>query len=146
MIMKIVGGSGRGRLPDELRAGLAEYEGYLVLAEGLRGSILYRNYRAPGQYSSFKIEAVRGAVAVTPRRLVVSINGHKHVDVPHDHPLRGAVDASVDDKGRLAIGYDPSKFDPRRTGEVTIRFHTEAADRILSALRWPGLGQPHHTV
>jgi hypothetical protein len=122
---------------------LAGSEGFLVLAEGLRGSILYRNYRAPGQYSSYKIEAVRGAVAVTPRRLVVAINGHKHVDVPHDHALRGAVRVGVDDKGRLAIGYDPTAFDPRRSGEVTIRLRTDAADRVLTALRWPGLGSPH---
>jgi hypothetical protein len=60
---------GSGRLPEELRATL-NAEGLVLLDEELTGSITYRNYRAPGQYSSWKKEPTSGAIAVTPNRLV----------------------------------------------------------------------------
>ncbi|HEV8555639.1 MAG TPA: hypothetical protein VGR06_04480 [Actinophytocola sp.] len=73
--------------PEELRAALTA-EGVLELAQAVRGSITYRNYRAPGESSNWAREWMTGTVALTGRRLVVWAGGAKRVDVPYDHPLR----------------------------------------------------------
>ena len=43
---------GTGCLPDELR-GEVMAEGVLLLEEGLRGSVTYRHYRAPGRRANW---------------------------------------------------------------------------------------------
>ena len=63
--------TGSGRLPDDLRAALAA-EGVVFLEEGLPGSVTYRNYRAPGQYSSWRKVPFTGAIAITGQRMVVA--------------------------------------------------------------------------
>ena len=47
---------GRGQFKPELRAAL-ESEGLVVLAEGLKGSIRYDNFKAPGKRFNGKVTA-----------------------------------------------------------------------------------------
>jgi hypothetical protein len=58
-----------GKLPDPLRAEL-EAEGIVLLEEDLRGTITYRNYRAPGRRYGLRKARIAGAIAVTRQRVV----------------------------------------------------------------------------
>jgi uncharacterized protein DUF1707 len=115
-------------LPEPLRAVLRA-EGVLVLAERLRGSITYRDYRAPGEYSSWAKEPVSGTVALTGRRLQVWTGDAKRVDVPFDHPMRAAVSLSVENSNRLRIALTPHE-DANWTGRMELRFTTPHATAI----------------
>jgi hypothetical protein len=126
---------GSGRLPDDLRAALTA-EGPLFLEEGLPGSITYRNYRAPGQRASLRKDATSGAIAVTPRRLVVWAGRGKNIDVPLDHPLRTAVQVTVAEPDRICFAYDASRFSTERSGTVEVRLRTRQAAQVASLL-WP---------
>jgi hypothetical protein len=127
---------GSGRLPEDLRAALIA-EGLVVLEEELTGSITYRNYRAPGQRSSWKKEATSGAIAVTANRLVVWTGRSKHIDVPLDHPLRAAIEVSLDPPDRVCLGYDAAAFGPSRSGQVEVRLRTPQAAHIVDVLTAP---------
>jgi hypothetical protein len=115
-------------LPEELRAALTA-EGVLALAEDIRGSITYRNYRAPGENSNWAREWLTGTVALTGRRLVVWAGGAKRVDVPYDHPLRGSVEMTVDKPNRLCIATTPHAG-ANWSGSIELRFTTPLAGTI----------------
>lgn len=125
---------GSGQLPDDLRTSLG-VEGFLLLEEGLSGSVTYRNYRAPGQYSSWRKVAFTGAVAITTHRLVVTASrGAKHIDVPLRDPRRTAVSVSNDRPDRVLFAIDPAAFDPRRSGTVEVRVRTPRAPEVVALL------------
>jgi hypothetical protein len=117
-----------GRLPDELRTRLAA-EGVLVLAENLRGSITYRDYRAPDEYSNWAKEPASGTVAMSGRRLMVWAGGAKRVDVPFDHPMRATVEVSTDRPDRLCIVLRPHAR-ANWSGRIELRFRTTMASTI----------------
>jgi hypothetical protein len=122
--------SRHGRIDEPLRSELAS-EGIYLLEERLWGTVTYRDYRAPGRYSSFRKELVRGAVVITSRRFLVWTGRAKHVNVPLRPPLPVAV--ALDGPERVVVGYDAGRFRPERSGRVEIRLRTPSAGRIVSA-------------
>ncbi|MDT3440290.1 MULTISPECIES: hypothetical protein [unclassified Pseudofrankia] len=128
---------GAGQLPADLRATL-EAEGLVLLEEGLTGSITYRNYRAPGQRSSWRKEAVSGAIAVSAGRLVVWAGRGKHIDVPLASPFLTAIDIGVEPPDRVRFAYDAGKFNPTRSGTVEVRLRTPRATHVAELLTPPG--------
>ena len=125
---------GSGRISDDLRAALAA-EGPLFMAEELTGSITYRNYRAPGQYSGLRKQATSGAIAVTPQRLVVWAGRGKNIDVPLDDPLRAAINVTLDKPDRICFAYDAGRFSSDRSGTVEVRLRTVQAPQVADLLR-----------
>jgi hypothetical protein len=124
---------GSGRLPAELGSDLA-MESLLLLDEGLSGSITFRHYRAPRSRSSWRKEPISGAIAVSSRRLVVWAGRSKHIDVPLTHPLRTAIEVTVDRPGRVCFGYDAAAFNTSRSGRVELRLRTAHAARVAELL------------
>jgi hypothetical protein len=116
---------GSGRLPAQLGADLA-LESLLLLDEGLSGSITFRHYRAPRSRSPWRKEPVSGAIAVSSRR--------KHIDVPLTHPLRTAIEVTVDRPGQVCFGYDAAAFNDSRSGRVELRLRTAHAARVAELL------------
>lgn len=125
--------TGPGHLPAEVRDQLTA-EGLRVLAEDLVGSMIYRRYRAPGQRIYRRTVGIRGAVAVSQRRLLVWAAGAKRVDMPFVHPLWHAVEVSVDHRDRLRITTDVGAFDHDRSGRIAWRLHTREATTIAGML------------
>ncbi len=125
---------GSGRVPDDVRAA-ATAEGLVFLAEGLPGSITYRDYRAPGQRTSLRKEATTGAILVTSQRLVVWAGRGKNIDVSFDHPLRAAIDVSVDRPDRICFAYDAGTFSAERSGKIEVRLRTAQAPQIAEILK-----------
>jgi hypothetical protein len=124
---------GSGQLPGELRSAVVAEEP-LVLEEGLAGSVTYRNFRAPGQYANWRKEAVSGAIAVTGQRLVVWAGRFKHIDVPHDHPLRAGIQVAAERADRICFAYDAGAGNPSRSGRVEVRLRTTQATHVAELL------------
>ena len=124
---------GAGEFPAELRASL-DAEGIMALDQGLPGSITYRNYRAPRQYSSYRKEAMNGAIAVTGQRLVVWAARSKQIDVPLVHPSRALIDVQQVAADRIGFSYDAAKFSDQRSGTVEIRLRTPNVAHLCELL------------
>lgn len=122
---------GPGRIAEPLRGQLAA-EGLLAIDEELPGSVTYRHYRAPGEYSSWKREPTNAAIAVTRIRVVAWTGRVKHVDVPHNHPKRSAVTITSDRTDRLSVIYDAGAFRSDRSGLVEIRIRTRRAAEFVA--------------
>ncbi len=130
---------GNGRLKPELRAEL-ESEGLVMLEEGLVGSIRYDHFRAPGKRFNGKVTGVRVAVGISRERLVVySHSGRVElVDSPFSSPRLGALEPSVDTKGRLSLRIDYARMPEAAAngveGIVTIRARTPNAAHLAADL------------
>jgi hypothetical protein len=123
-----------GVFSDELRSELAA-ESPLVLAERLGGTVVFRQYRAPGRYSSYKYEKfVRGlALAVTDRRVVVLAGWQFRLHLPRT--ALAQVEITVPEPEVLCIDVlDASLVDPRTSGRVTVTVRTPDAPRIAAAV------------
>jgi hypothetical protein len=124
---------GSGELPADLRAALAAEE-HLVLEEGLPGSVTYRNFRAAGQFAAWRKNAVSGAIAVTDQRLVVWAGRFKHIDLPHDHPVRAGIKVAAERADRICFGYDAGATNTSISGQVEVRLRTRQAADIAGLL------------
>lgn len=122
---------GSGQLPAELRSAVVAEEP-LVLEEGLFGSVTYRHFPSPGE--NWRKDAVSGAVAVTGRRLVVWADQFKHIDVPHDDPLRAGIVVAAERPGRICFAYDVVTANRSRPGRVEVRLRTAQAAHVAELL------------
>jgi hypothetical protein len=121
---------GSGKVPVQLRAELAA-EGLVLLEEGLRGSITYRDYRAPDRTASLSKVAFNGAIALTATRLVVWGSGARQVDTPLEGPLRSALTVTLEPPETLCFAVEAAAFDARKSGTVEVRLRSSAAPTIL---------------
>lgn len=111
---------GRGGLSEAVRAEL-ESEGIIHREDGLRGSVSYRHYRAPGMRSNWSKEAIRASFVVTRRRVGVYVRGRPFVNVAFDDPRFSRLDLRVDGASLTIDLDDASVFNDRASGQITTR-------------------------
>src|SRR5262245_22472816 len=119
-------------MPANLRSSL-EAEGITFLAEGLTGSITYRNYRAPGKYYGIAKQGTAGAIGFSGQRLVVWVSRGGSVDIPLAM-ASSALQASSDRPDRVSFTYDAGRFRPETSGQVEIRLKTPQAAQIMNLI------------
>jgi hypothetical protein len=124
----------RRRIPEAVCAAL-EAEGIILIAEDLRGSITFRNYRAPGRYSSWRRQALGGAIALSQRRVVAYSGTTRLLDLPYDQPTIKAIDVQLEKPNRLLIVFEASAFHADRSGTIELRFGTPQAAQIVELLQ-----------
>ncbi|HHQ48942.1 MAG TPA: hypothetical protein ENK19_08695 [Acidobacteria bacterium] len=125
--------TGFGKIPPVVRETL-EDEGFVFLDEGVRITVHYRSYRAPGKRAWHKLRRVRGAIALTEQRLIAFAYFRKVLNVRLDDPRLARLGLGLAGPGVLEITVDPSVFHPDRSGEVVYRFQTVHAEEILAVL------------
>ncbi len=109
-----------GRLSERLKAQL-ETEGLLLLAEGVGVSVSYRRFKAPGKFFLYKRAYGVGSLALTSHRIIAQTYGRTIIDTPYDDPKFKAIAFALERK-RLSASFDPSVFNPRQSGDVSIHF------------------------
>ncbi len=127
---------GSGEFPPGLHAEL-EAEGLVASEEALLGSIRYDRYRAPGKRFNRKVTGERFAIALTEVRVVVySRSGRVElVDSPFTAGRLQAIEASVDEKGRLSLRIDYDRIGEAGVeGLVTLRMRTPNAAPLAREL------------
>ncbi len=128
---------GNGKLDPAVRAAL-ESEGLVLVEEGLRGSVRYRRFRAPGRRHHGKVTGERLALAISEERFVVYCRSGSTelVDTPFSDPRLGILDVSLqgDDVVAIRIDYDRAGI-PEVRGEVTILARTPNAAMVVEQLR-----------
>ncbi|MDQ3914811.1 MAG: hypothetical protein M3323_05685 [Actinomycetota bacterium] len=128
---------GNGKLDPVVRAAL-ESEGLVLVEEGLRGSIRYRRFRAPGRRHHGKVTGERLALAISEDRFVVYCRSGSTelVDTPFSDPRVSLLDVSLqgDDAISIRIDYDRAGI-PEVRGEITILARTPNAAMVVEQLR-----------
>jgi hypothetical protein len=122
-----------GRLPREAARQL-QAEGFVLLEEGLRASVILRKFRAPGRYHSYKASLFTGSLVITEQRFAAFAFSRPLVNIGlHDDHLR-SLDVSVPRAGLLSIRFDAGAFDTQSSGTVECRYHTDKARLFLERL------------
>lgn len=125
---------GIGKMPAQLVDQL-KGEGLLLFDEGVRGSVTYLNFRAPGRYSNWKRQWYTASIALTELRLVALRHSQTIINVPlADERLRH-MNFSLDAKSALLVAFDASLFQPEWSGKIEYRFRTEQAQAFIDNLR-----------
>ena len=129
--------SGSGLLPQQIRTDLAAHD-VLFLEEGLKGSINYRDYHAPGQHIAPGKQSVRAALAITADRLVIALSPtYKELDVPRSGPWLSVISANAERANVVCISWQVGAFHRDRSGIEEVRLHTSHARRIADILAPP---------
>lgn len=126
--------AGLGKIPAELAATL-KGEGVRLMDEGIKGSVTYRDFRAPGRRSDWRRQWFTAAIALTEARLVATQNSVTAINVPIGDERLRRMNFSVEDGGTLLITFDPALFHPDWSGTMEYRFKTDQAQQFLDRLR-----------
>ena len=133
---------GPGTFAEPLRTALLA-EDPVVFEEGLPAAVVYHhNYRAPGHEPGWERVATAGAVAVTPRRLVVWVRRGKHIEVPMTQPWPAGITMRRDRRDRVVFAYDAGAFSEERSGDVEVRLRTRRAAELAGVVGRTGPVEP----
>ena len=123
---------GVGRIPkligDRLRM-----EGIVIADEGIPGSVTYRDFRAPGRYSSWRKQAFIGSIVITNTRLVALMSGRFAIDVPFTDERIRRLQMSRE-RDSLLITFDASLFHDDWSGTLEYRYRTSQAAEVLKCI------------
>ena len=116
----------RGRFPESYYE-LLNAEGIALLEEDVRIAISYGRTR--------RRLAMRGAIAITERRLAIWGTRGKQIDVPFADPKYGQLEIAADLDDGLLIAFDASALDETQSGRVEMRLRVTDAERVAQTLR-----------
>jgi len=125
---------GLGKVPAQLMATL-NAEGILAFDEGIKGSVTYRDFRAPRKYSAWRRKWFTGSIILTKARLVALQSLSQAIDVPLTDKRIRSLRISVEKEDILLIAFDPSLFHPDWSGTIEYRFRTTEAEAFVEKLR-----------
>lgn len=129
---------GVGKIPQQMLAQLQQ-EGILLSDEGVKGSVTYRDFRAPGRYSSWRRVGLIASIIVTNVRLVALSSSNPLINVPFSDERIHGLKCSVEEGEKLLIAFDASLFHDDWSGTIEYRFRTPQAQRFLELLREGGV-------
>jgi hypothetical protein len=110
-------------------------EGMIVCDEGVKGSVTYRDFSAPGKRSSWRRQGFAGSIALTKLRLVGLANANFLINVPLSDERLQAIHFTVESNGALCAAFDASLFHNDWSGTIEYRFKTEEAPRLVGLLQ-----------
>jgi len=121
---------GLGKIPEPYRAALTS-EGVLLSDEGIKGTVTYRNFRAPGRYSNWKRQWYTASIALTKTRLLAFRHSNPIIDVPFTDERFRRLQFSLEDENSLLVAFDAALFHHDWSGTIEYRFQTPQAQALL---------------
>ena len=130
---------GLGRIPAAQRWEL-QSEGELLCEEGLRASITYRHFHAPGKYFRWRKKwALVGSIVLTQKRLAVFLWKRAFIIIAYDDPRMKEIAFEGENSGSFSLTCNASMLDASWSGTIELRFSTAEATRIMEIIeRRPG--------
>lgn len=125
---------GLGKLREPL---LSELKNEVIIAidEGVRSTITYKNFRAPGRYSNWKRRWMTGAIVLTKTRLVLQRFSKPVIDLEFTDERLQKIKVSCENEDTLLFEFEPQIFLENSSGEIEWRFRTPHAKIIADALK-----------
>lgn len=124
---------GLGKIPAPLMAEL-NAEGLIVFDEGVKGSVTYRNFSAPGKRFGWKRQWFAGSIALTKSRLVGVAYSKFLINVPLSDERIHKLSYSVENDDAFCVTFDASLFHNDWSGMIEYRFKTPEAQRLVGLL------------
>ncbi len=124
---------GLGKIPKRYASTL-ESEGIILIDIGIGGSITLRNFRAPGQWSSWGRNWFTGCVVITERTFAAFALIRPVIYVPIDDEHLKKLDCSVKKGPVLCVDFDAGAFNEKWSGSIECQFKTPKAPLFLERL------------
>jgi hypothetical protein len=115
-----------GRIPPSERLYL-EGEGLVLADEGVRGSITFKNFKAPWKRYSWRRNGFAGSIVLTEQRLVGYAFSKHVINVPVDDPHLKKLQITAEKEDCLCFSFEASDFHDDRSGSIEVRYRTERA-------------------
>ena len=125
---------GAGKIPAPLMSELTS-EGIVLFDEGVKGSVTYRNFRAPGRASSWRRQLFAGSIALTKLRLVAVAYSKFLINVPLTDKRIHAMHYAVESSGAFCVTFDATLFHADWSGTIEYRFKTPEGQRLVELLQ-----------
>ncbi len=124
---------GAGRIPKAMLP-ILQQEGIVLLDEGIGGSIIFRNFRAPGKRYSYRSNWFTGSLVLTGIRFAGFQYSKPIINVPLEEKWLNELDCSVRREKTLSVSFDSSAFHEDWSGMIECRFSTNYARLFLERL------------
>ena len=124
---------GFGKIPKALMPTL-EDEGIVLLDEGVRGSVTFKNFRAPGKRYYRRRTWFTGSLVITGKRFAAFIHSKPIINVPLADPRIEELHCSLEDGGTLRVAFEAGAFHEGWSGSIECRFATAEAGEFSSRL------------
>ena len=102
--------------------------------EGIKSSITYKNFRAPGRNSNWKRRWFSGAIAVTKKRLVLQQYSQPVINLELTDERFRKIKVSLETEDTLLFEFEPQIFLENSSGEIEWRARTEQAQVFIEAI------------
>ncbi|HQU81992.1 MAG TPA: hypothetical protein PKY59_02645 [Pyrinomonadaceae bacterium] len=128
---KIFGvGKIRETLLNELKS-----EGIVASDEGLKSTLTYKNFRAPGRYSNWKRRWFAGAIILTNKRLILQQFSQPVINILLTDERFEKIKISLETEDTLLFEFEPQLFLENSSGEIEWRTRTPKAKNIHDRLK-----------
>ena len=124
---------GFGKIREPLLSELKN-EGIIAWDEGIKSSITYKNFRAPGRYSNWKRRWFSGAIALTKKRLVLQQYSQPVINLELTDERFQKIKISLENEDILLFEFEPNLFLENSSGEIEWRCRTPHAKLIGETL------------
>lgn len=124
---------GIGKIPRALMSQL-QTEDIILLDEGVKASVTYRNFSAPGKRFSLRRQWFAGSIALTKSRLLALRYSNPIINVPLTDERIRAMQFSLENGAGLCAAFDVALFHPDWSGTIEYRFRTPQAQQFLELL------------
>jgi len=111
-------------------------EGIIASDEGIRSTITYKNFRAPGRYSNWKRRWMSGAIALTEKRLVLQQYSQPVINLLLTDGRLQQIKISLETEDTLLFEFEPHLFLENSTGTIEWRCRTPYAKTIAERLNF----------
>ena len=125
---------GLGKVPKRVRP-VVEQEGIVLMDEGIRGSVTFKKFRAPGRRYSWRRKWFSGSIVFTEKRFLAFTYFNPIINVPFDHPSINELECSLQDEQKFCVGFDVSKFHEGWSGTIECLFSTPNAPFFLERFK-----------
>ena len=125
---------GTGKIPTTLLSEL-QAEGIILSDEGVKGSIIFRDYSAPGKRFAWKRVGIVASIALTEARILALSDSKPIINVPLADERLQAMRFSLEKEETLCVSFDAGLFQPDWSGTIEYRFRTPQAKQLLELLQ-----------
>ena len=116
---------------------LSELKSEEIIAsdEGIKSTLTYKNFRAPGRYSNWKRRWFSGAIALTKKRLVLQQYSQPVINILLTDERLQKIKISLETETTLLLEFASNLFLENSSGEIEWRCRTPHAKSISDGIR-----------
>ena len=103
--------------------------------EGIKSTLTYKNFRAPGRYSNWKRRWFVGAIILTNQRIILQQFSKPVINILFTDERFRKIEVSIENENTLLFKFEPQLFLENSSGQIEWRFRTPHAKIIYDRLK-----------